>query len=71
MISDNLELLFTTEVLGGAAQVVQIDLTSRNEIVAVCKRGSKLTRVPLLDLDLPDPPPAGFAWVEAYRQWCG
>jgi hypothetical protein len=71
VLSDNLELPFTTEVLGVAVQVVQLDLTSRNEIVAVCKRGSKLTRVPLLDLDLPDPPPEGFAWVEAYRQWCG
>ena len=71
MISDNLELPFATEVLGVEVQVVEIDVTSRNEIVAVCRRGQKTVRLPLLDLELPDPPPEGFGWIEAYRQWCG
>jgi len=25
--------------------------------------------IPVLDLPLPDPPPAGWEWIAAYRQW--
>lgn len=70
-IQDNLEMPFTTEVLGTEVEVVDIDLTSRNEIVAVCKRGKHTQRVPVLDLSLPEPPPEGYAWIEAFRQWGG
>lgn len=71
MISDNLELPFVTEVLGEEAEVVELDMTSRDEIVAICKRGKHKQRLPLLDLVLPEPPPRGYAWIEAFRQWCG
>jgi hypothetical protein len=71
VIQDNLELPFTTEVLGIEVEVVDIDLTERNEIVAVCQRGKHTQRVLVLDLPLPDSPPEGAAWIEAYRQWGG
>jgi hypothetical protein len=50
-------------------EVVAIDLTDANEIVAVCKRGSKKQRIPILDLPLPSPPPEGAEWIAAYRHW--
>ena len=71
VIEEHLQLPFTTEVLGAEVEVIEIDLTGRNEIVAVCKRGKHTQRVPVLDLPLPDPPPEGYAWIEAYRQWGG
>jgi len=26
-------------------------------------------RVPIIDLPMPDPPPKGAEWIEAYRRW--
>ncbi len=69
VIESNLILPFTTELLGQGVQVVAIDLTGRNEIVAVCQRGKQKQRVSLLDLPLPNPPPEGYGWIEAYRRW--
>lgn len=69
MIEESLALPFETEVLGVRATVERIDLTDADEIVAVCHRGSKRQRIPILDLPLPKPPPAGAEWIEAYRRW--
>lgn len=69
MIEDNLALPFETDVLGFRAIVERIDLTAADEIVAVCRRGAKRQGIPILDLPLPKPPPAGAEWIEAYRRW--
>lgn len=69
MIEDHLALPFTTRVLGMPVVVERIELNRRDEVVAVCRRGRERQAVPILDLPLPDPPPAGARWIEAYRHW--
>ena len=69
MIEDNLALPFETMVLGVPVTVVRIDLTQRDEIVAVCRRAGVRQMVPILDLPLPSRRPAGAEWVDAYRRW--
>jgi hypothetical protein len=71
MIADNLALPFETTVLGVSVTVDRVDLTRREEIVAVCRRAGVRQTVPLLDLPLPSPPPAGAEWIDAYRHWLG
>jgi hypothetical protein len=68
-IEESLVLPLETEVLGVRATVERIDLTATDEIVALCRRGAKRPRIPILDLPLPKPPPAGAEWIEAYRRW--
>jgi hypothetical protein len=67
MIQDNLDVPFETKVLGVPVQVTGIDFNDAEEIVAICKRGARVQRIPVLDLPLPTPPPEGFEWIEAYR----
>jgi len=69
MIEDDLALPFETSVLGIRVIVERIHLTRRDEIVAVYRRGGVRQKIPLLDLPLPSPPPAGTEWIEAYRHW--
>lgn len=69
MIEDNLALPFEAEVLGLTVTVERIDLSERDEIVAVCRGGRKLQAIPILDLPLLKPPPEGAEWIEAYRCW--
>ncbi len=69
MIEDNLALPFATTVLGVAVIVERVQLTLRGEIVAVCCRAGIRQTVPLLDLPLPSPRPAGSEWIAAYRHW--
>jgi hypothetical protein len=71
MIEENLSLPFTTQVLGQAVTVAKIDFTSRDEIVAICVRGKSTQAISILDLPMPDPPPEGAEWIDAYRRWCG
>jgi hypothetical protein len=71
MIDENLKLPFKTEVLGVEVTVERIDLSDAEEIVAICARGRKRQAVPIVDLPLPTPPPAGSVWIEAYRRWAG
>jgi hypothetical protein len=71
MMENDLALPFETEILGIAVVVEQINLTERDEIVAICKRGGKRQMISLLDLRLPSPPPAGAQWIAAYRHWAG
>jgi Calcium binding len=67
MIQDNLDVPFETEVLGVSVQVTSVDFNDAEEIVAICKRGAHVQRIPVVDLPLPEPPPEGFEWIEAYR----
>ena len=71
MIKNNLALPFETTVLGVPVTVERVDLTRREEIVAVCRRAGVRQTVALLDLPLPSPPPPGAEWIEAYRHWVG
>lgn len=50
MIKDNLQLPFETEVLGVAVTVTGIDITNDDQIVAICKRGGRKQKLPILDL---------------------
>jgi len=69
VLDDRLALPFATTVLGVRVTVERIDLTERDEIVAVCRRGAHRQSLPVLDLPLPSPPPDGAEWIEAYRHW--
>ena len=71
MIEEYLELPFATTVLGVPVTVRRVDLTLREEIVAVCHRAGVRQTVPILDLPLPSPRPAGAEWIDAYRHWSG
>lgn len=70
MIEDNLALPFNTQVLEQEVSVVKIDLNESNQIVAICVRGKARQTIPILNLPLPNPPPKGVEWIEAYRRWC-
>jgi len=69
MIEAHLALPFTTEVLGVEVTVVKVDLNDRDDVVAICKRGKERQSLSILDLPLPNPPPEGWEWIEAYRHW--
>ena len=69
MIENDLALPFATTVLGVPVTVERVDLTQRGEVVAVCRRAGAPQSVPILDLPLPSPRPAGTEWIDAYRHW--
>ncbi|MBV9194651.1 MAG: hypothetical protein JO168_10950 [Solirubrobacterales bacterium] len=69
MIEEHLELPFTATVLGMKVTVARVDVTTTDQIVAICKRDGHRQTIPILDLPLPDPVPDGWQWVEAYRRW--
>lgn len=69
MIQDNLEVPFATTILGAPVQVQGVDFNKAGEIVALCVRGRGRQAVPIVDLPLPTPPPAGAEWIHAYRHW--
>ena len=69
MFEDELAVPFQTEMLGVEVTVERIDMTDDEQIVAVCARGKARQRVPILELPLPDPPPEGAEWIDAYRRW--
>ena len=68
-IEDALALPFTTQVLGVEVVVERLGLTADEQIVAICRHGRTRQRLPILDLPLPNPPPQGTEWIEAYRRW--
>jgi len=69
MIEEQLQCPFETSVLGMPVTVERVDMNRNDEIVAVCRRRKYRQTVPILDLPLPSPPPAGAEWLEAYRYW--
>jgi hypothetical protein len=68
IIQDNLTVPFTTQVLGVEVTVRRVDLR-HGGVVAVCHRGRIKQAIGILDLPLPEPPPDGTQWIEAYRHW--
>ena len=71
MIDENLAVPFETTVLGVPVIVERVDLNASEQIVAICSRGRDRQALPILDLPMPNPPPAGVEWIEAYREWRG
>lgn len=71
MIEENLALPFVTQVLGQEVAVAKVDITKRDQIVAICLRGNSVQAIPILDLPMPKPRPEGAEWVDAYRRWYG
>lgn len=71
MIEENLALPFVTQVLGQEVTVAKIDITKRDEIVAICSRGKAAQAIPILDLPMPKSRPEGAEWIDAYRRWYG
>ncbi len=69
MIEEHLEVPFETIVLGVPVTVERIDQDPSEQIIAVCRRGRHRHSLPILGLSLPEPPPRGAEWIEAYRQW--
>ena len=69
MIEDHLELPFDTEIFGTKVTVGRVDMADDDSIVAVCRRGRERLRVPILEIPLPRPLPAGAEWIVAYRYW--
>lgn len=71
MIEEHLKLPFETRLLGVPVTVERIDMNQNEDIVAFCRRGKHRQTIPILDLPLPSPLPAGAEWIEAYRSWVG
>src|SRR6266568_4478619 len=69
LLEERLNLPFKTEMLGMEVTVERLDMTDDEQIVAVCSRGKSQQCIPILDLTLPDPPPEGAEWIEAFRRW--
>ncbi|MBI4605279.1 MAG: hypothetical protein HY721_25225, partial [Planctomycetes bacterium] len=69
LLEEHLELPFRTRVLGEEVSVESIQETDAGGIVASCRRGPHRQAISLLELPLPDPPPRGAEWIEAYRRW--
>lgn len=68
VIQNDLAVPFKTTVLGVAVTVEGISL-NESGVVAVCVRGGHRQAISIVDLPLPDPPPAGSEWIAAYRRW--
>lgn len=69
MIEESLAVPFRTEMLGVEVTVERVDMTDDGQIVSVCARGRSRQHIPILELPLPDPPPAGSEWIDAFRRW--
>jgi len=69
MIEEHLALPFSVKVLGVDADVEKVEMTLDGQIVAICRRGKTRQEIPILDLRLPTPAPAGVEWIAAYRHW--
>ena len=69
LLEENLTMPFATELLGMPVTVERVDFNGRDEIVAVCTRAGHQQSVPILDLLLPVPAPAGAEWIAAYAYW--
>ncbi len=70
ILEEELVLPFQTEVLGQPVMVERLE-QGEFDILVRCSTGSHRQLLSLLHLPLPEPPPAGFEWVLAYRHWRG
>jgi hypothetical protein len=67
MIEEHLVLPFQATVLGVPVTVARVDVTTDDQIVALCTRDEHRHTILILGLPVPDPAPDGWEWVEAYR----
>jgi hypothetical protein len=70
ILEEELAVPFETTVLGVTVTVEGIGHASYG-ITAECVRGQHRQAISILDLPLPEPPPAGSEWIAAYRHWAG
>jgi len=68
MLQERLDMPFEVQILGAPAKVERIDDVD-HQIVAICRCGRFRQAIPILELPLPDPRPAGAEWIEAYRRF--
>lgn len=68
-IEEHLALPFEANVLGVPVTVERLELSEPDDIVVVCRRDRARQTLSILELPLPDPPPDGWEWIEAYRLW--
>lgn len=68
-LEEHLDLPFEATVLGVDVVVERVDLTDDDQIVAICRRDRSKQAIPILELPLPMPRPAGAEWIDAYRRW--
>jgi hypothetical protein len=68
MIENELEVPFTTTVLGLAVTVRRV-IHASHGLVADCVHGKHRQAIHVLDLPMPEPPPKGAEWIAAYRHW--
>ena len=68
MVESNLEVPFTTTVLGLAVTVTGV-MHASHGLVADCVHVEHQQAIHILDLPLPEPPPKGAEWIAAYRHW--
>ncbi|MGH2862454.1 MAG: hypothetical protein ACRDLT_13255 [Solirubrobacteraceae bacterium] len=69
MLGEHLALPFDTELVGNTITVTKIDLSTGNEIVAICRRDAHKQAIPILNLPLPTRRPDGAKQIDAYRRW--
>jgi hypothetical protein len=69
MLENELALPFSTRILGIDVEVIAIELTDADEIVAICSRGRLRQTISITHLPLPTAPPSGAEWIAAYRKW--
>lgn len=71
LLEEHLVTPFRTTVLGVSATVTGVDVTTNDQIIAICQSEGHRQTIPILDLPLPTPAPDGREWIEAYRRWLG
>jgi hypothetical protein len=71
LLDEHLDVPFPTTVLGTPTTVRRIDITTSDQIIAICQRDGHRQKIPILDLPRPTPTPSGWEWIEAYRRWLG
>ncbi len=69
MFDEHLDMPFETTILGVSVIVKRLDVADDDQIVAICWRGRSKQALPILELPLPTPRPAGAEWIDAYRLW--
>ena len=68
MIEENVACPFRARVIGEEVTVPGFDFTGQS-VFALCERKTKTYRVEVSSLELPEPLPEGFEWIEAYLAW--
>jgi hypothetical protein len=68
MVENNLEVPFTTTILGLAVTVKGVAHASHG-LVADCVHGQHEQAIHILDLPMPGPPSKGAEWIAAYKHW--